>query len=60
VIPAYPKDRLYEEIAFLAYHFHWPYDDILNMEHRDRLKWCAQVSRINKKINEESKNENSL
>ncbi|HEY9246618.1 MAG TPA: DUF6760 family protein [Candidatus Methanoperedens sp.] len=47
----YPLDRLHEEVAFLAYHFHWDYDTIMNMEHRERLKWCEEVSKINKKLN---------
>jgi len=52
----YPLDRLHEEVAFLAYHFHWDYDTILNMEHRERIQWCEEVSKINKKLNgDESK-----
>ncbi len=47
----YPLDRLHEEVAFLAYHFHWDYETIMNMEHRERLKWCEEVSKINKKLN---------
>lgn len=51
----YPLDRLYEEIAFIAYHFHWSYDDIMNMEHWERRRWCEEISKINRKINEEVK-----
>ncbi len=47
----YPVERLHEEVAFLAYHFHWDYDTIMNMEHRERLSWCEEVSKINKKLN---------
>ncbi len=47
----YPIDRIYEEVAFLAYHFHWDHDTIMNMEHRERLTWCEEVSKINKKLN---------
>lgn len=49
----YPLDRLHEEVAFLAYHFHWDYGTIMNMEHRERLRWCEEVSKINKKMNGE-------
>jgi hypothetical protein len=49
----YPLERIYEEVAFIAYHFHWDYEDILNMEHRDRQKWCEEISKINRKVNEE-------
>ena len=27
---------LYEEVAFVAYHFHWPPEAIVNLEHGDR------------------------
>ncbi|KCZ70554.1 hypothetical protein ANME2D_02574 [Candidatus Methanoperedens nitroreducens] len=49
----YPLDHLYEEVAFLAYHFHWDYDTIMNMEHRERQQWCDEVSKINKKLSSE-------
>ncbi len=53
----YPLADLYEEVAFLAYHFHWDYETIMNMEHRERKLWCEEVSKINKKLNgEETKN----
>lgn len=51
---SYPLDALYEEVAFLAYHLHWPYAEVLEMEHRDRHRWCNEVSAINKKLNEQS------
>jgi transcriptional antiterminator len=50
----YPLERIYEEVAFIAYHFHWAYEDILNMEHRERQRWCEEISKINRKINGES------
>ena len=53
----YPIERIHEEVAFLAYHFHWDYETIMNMEHRERLTWCEEISKINKKLNEDkSKN----
>jgi len=51
----YPLDRLYEEVAFIAYYFHWDYRDILEMEHRERQRWCEEVSRINKKLGPDQK-----
>ncbi|HEX3047495.1 MAG TPA: DUF6760 family protein [Bacillota bacterium] len=47
----YPLDRLYEEVAFLAYYFHWDYERIVNLEHRDRQRWVREISAIHKKIN---------
>ncbi|NJD51984.1 MAG: hypothetical protein FIB07_03865 [Candidatus Methanoperedens sp.] len=49
----YPLDRLYEEVAFIAYHFHWPSEDILNMEHKERHRWCEEISRINQRLSGE-------
>lgn len=49
----YPLESLREEVAFLAYHLHWPYGEILELEHRDRQVWCDEVSKINNRLNEE-------
>ncbi|RLG27430.1 hypothetical protein DRN85_00230 [Methanosarcinales archaeon] len=54
-IPSYPLDRIYEEVAFVAYHFHWSHEEIMNMDHRERRRWCEEVSKINKKLNESVK-----
>ncbi|MFV1950664.1 MAG: DUF6760 family protein [Nitrospinota bacterium] len=51
----YPLDRLYEEVAFLAYHFHWDYPTLMNIEHRERQRWCEEASKINQKLNAEEK-----
>ena len=50
-IVGYPLDRLHEEVAYLAYHFHWPLDDILNLEHAQRQVWVKQVADINRRLN---------
>jgi Family of unknown function (DUF6760) len=46
----YPVERLYEEVAFIAYHFHWSFAEIINLEHRERRRWCEEISKINKKL----------
>jgi len=56
----YPLDALFEEVAYLAYYFHWPYDQIMGMEHRERRQWVAQVARINRSINENGQGDRSL
>ena len=33
----YPTEALWQEIAFLAYHLHWPMDELLDLEHLDRI-----------------------
>jgi len=46
----YPLDRLYEEVAFVAYHFHWPFAEVMDLEHRERRRWCEEISKINRKL----------
>ena len=52
----YPVDSIYEEVAFIAYHFHWSHDEIMAMEHKDRKRWCDEISKINRQLNEEQEN----
>ena len=47
----YPLKALYEEVAFVAYHFHWPPDDVLNLEHGERRRWVSEISAINQRMN---------
>jgi hypothetical protein len=51
MVTGYPLDRLYEEVAFIAYHFHWPMGEIVALEHRERRRWCEEISKINRKFN---------
>ena len=46
----YPTDRLYEEMAFLGYYMHWSHEELMNLDHKERRRWCKEVSKINKKI----------
>jgi hypothetical protein len=50
-IVSYPLDKLYQEVAYIAYHFHWSPDEVLDMEHRERQIWVREISEINKEIN---------
>jgi hypothetical protein len=50
-VSRYPSEQLLEEVAYLAYHFHWSHDQIMTMEHRDRQQWVTQVAQINQKLN---------
>jgi hypothetical protein len=40
----YAPDRLHEEVAYVAYHFHWGLDPILDLEHRDRQRWVREIA----------------
>lgn len=51
----YPIDKIYEEIGFIAYYFHWSHDAIMDMEHRDRRRYCDEISKINRKLNDDHK-----
>lgn len=51
----YPSDRLYEEVAYVAYYFHWPHEQVMAMEHRERQRWVAEISRINERLNEDGR-----
>jgi hypothetical protein len=53
-ITGYPLNRIYEEVAFIAYHFKWSHDEIMNMEHCDRRRWCEEISKINRRLNEKA------
>ncbi|MFT5221767.1 MAG: hypothetical protein ACI867_000061 [Glaciecola sp.] len=41
-----PSDELWQEMAYLAYHLHWPMDDLLDLSHRDRVRLILMVSGI--------------
>jgi hypothetical protein len=47
---AYPVTSLYEEMAFIAFHFHWSYAEIMQLEHRERRRWCREISSINRTL----------
>jgi hypothetical protein len=41
-----------EEVAFIAYHFHWSQEDVMGLEHADRRRWVREISALNRRINE--------
>ena len=45
---AYPRPALYAEMAFIASHFHWGRDELMALEHRERRRWCAEISSANR------------
>jgi hypothetical protein len=46
----YATDRLYEEVAYVAYHFHWSLNEILDLEHPRRQRFVAEIGRINERL----------
>ena len=39
-------EQLLAEAAELAYHFHWPLDTILDLEHPDRRRFLAEAEAL--------------
>ncbi len=50
----YPLEQIHEEVAYIAFHFHWPLDEILQLEHHQRRTWVEEISKINSRLNEGS------
>jgi hypothetical protein len=53
---AYPTAQLYEEMAFIAYHFHWTNAELMALEHAERRRWCREISTINRHLDGASPN----
>ena len=45
-ILGYPLDQLHEEVALIAFHFHWSYEEIMYMEHQERHEWVKEINRF--------------
>lgn len=50
----YPLEWLHQEVAYIAYHFHWPYDQIMRLEHPERRRWVEEIATINRRMNRSS------
>jgi hypothetical protein len=46
----HPSDALFEEVAYIAYHFHWDRDSILDLSHVERRRWVAEIAEINRRL----------
>lgn len=47
----YPADRLHEEVAYLSMYLHWPYEQVMRLDHGERRRWVEQVAAINQAKN---------
>lgn len=47
---SYPSEQLHEEVAYIAFHFHWTRDDILGLDHAERQRWINEINKIHQKI----------
>ena len=49
----YAAAQIYREVAYVAYHFHWPLDDILDLEHGQRRRFAEEIADINTRLSEQ-------
>jgi hypothetical protein len=47
----YGTDLLMEEVSYVAYHFHWPFDQILDLEHPLRREFVTRIAGMNAAVN---------
>ena len=50
----HPSQELYEEVAYVAYHFNWSHAEVMALDHIERRRWVAEIARINERLNRES------
>jgi hypothetical protein len=48
----YAADRLYEEVAYVAYHFHWSLEEITDLPHPVRLRFVEEIGKINRRLSD--------
>lgn len=48
----YATDRLFEEVAYVAYHFHWSFEELLDLEHPVRRRFVEEIDRLNRRAQE--------
>jgi hypothetical protein len=46
-------EQLQQEVAFIAYYFHWPMETIFDLQHTDRRGWVEEISAINRRLRED-------
>jgi hypothetical protein len=53
----YAVVQLYEEIAYVAYHFHWAHEELIDLEHLRRKAFVREIAKINHRLNELARHE---
>ena len=49
-ILTYATDRLWEEVAYVAYYLHWSLDQILDLEHPVRGRVIEEIGNIHQQV----------
>ncbi|WP_280524467.1 DUF6760 family protein [Nostoc commune] len=39
-------EQLHEEVALIAFYFHWSLEDILTLTHANRRLWVSEIAKI--------------
>jgi hypothetical protein len=42
----YPSEDVWREVAYLAYHTGWAFDQLLELQHRDRVRMVRMVNDV--------------
>lgn len=50
----YRLDEMFQEVAYVSYYFHWPYEQIMGLEHHERKRWVEEIARINQMMSANS------
>lgn len=45
-------------MSFLGYYLHWSREELMELDHKERRRWCSEVSRINKKLSGQKEQKN--
>lgn len=38
-------------MSFISYYFHWGLQDVMELDHHQRRRWCEEISGINRSLN---------
>jgi len=55
-IAVYPKDEAYKEVSYISYYFHWPFDEVMQLDHLTRRRFCSEIGLIHKQVTNAPKN----
>ncbi len=51
-----PAGELYRQLSFISYYFHWSLDEVMELPHLERERFCREISQINRRANEGEEN----
>jgi hypothetical protein len=51
----HPSEQVFEEVAYVAYHFHWSHREIMELDHLERRRWAAEIAHVNERLNDASR-----